>query len=43
MHRFRKSVEDAGLRFVLPERADPLTDWTPTQANIPTMVLPDEL
>lgn len=42
MHRFRTSVEEAGLRFVLPERVDPLTDWTPTQANLPTMILPDE-
>jgi tetratricopeptide (TPR) repeat protein len=39
MHRFRQAVETSGLRFVLPERADPLTDWTPTQANLPTLQL----
>ncbi len=35
IHRFRQAVESAGLRFILPERVDPLADWTPTQANIP--------
>ncbi|MBI4913594.1 MAG: hypothetical protein HY823_12720 [Acidobacteria bacterium] len=39
MHRFRQAVEDAGLRFVLPERVDPLSDWTPTQSNLPTLQL----
>ena len=39
MHLFRQAVESVGLRFVLPERADPLTDWTPTQANLPTLQL----
>jgi tetratricopeptide (TPR) repeat protein len=39
MHLFRQAVESAGLRFVLPERADPLADWTPTQANLPTLQL----
>lgn len=39
MHLFRQAVETAGLRFVLPERADPLTDWTPTQSNLPTLQL----
>lgn len=41
MHRFRMSVEEAGLRFILPQRVDPLADWTPTQANLPTLILPD--
>ncbi|MBK9797922.1 MAG: hypothetical protein IPP58_15850 [Holophagaceae bacterium] len=35
MHRFRQTVESVGLRFVQPERADPLVDWTPTQMNLP--------
>lgn len=35
LHRFRQTVEAAGLRFVLPERADPLEDWTPTQMSLP--------
>jgi tetratricopeptide (TPR) repeat protein len=35
LHRFRETVEAVGLRFVLPERADPLADWTPTQMNLP--------
>lgn len=39
MHRFRQTVEAVGLRFVMPERADPLVDWTPTQMNLPA--LPD--
>jgi hypothetical protein len=35
MHRFRQTVEAVGLRFVMPERTDPLVDWTPTQMNLP--------
>ena len=35
MHRFRQTVEAVGLKFIQPERADPLVDWTPTQMNIP--------
>ncbi|MBK8791927.1 MAG: hypothetical protein IPN59_02025 [Holophaga sp.] len=35
MHRFRQAVEAAGLRFILPERVDPLADWTPTQITAP--------
>jgi hypothetical protein len=35
LHRFRQTVEAVGLRFILPERADPLLDWTPTQMNLP--------
>ena len=35
IHRFRQAVEGAGLRFILPERVDPLADWTASQANIP--------
>lgn len=37
MHRFRGVVEACGLRFILPERVDPLADWTPTQASIPPL------
>ncbi|MBK8574112.1 MAG: hypothetical protein IPN91_16165 [Holophagaceae bacterium] len=33
--RFRQTVEGVGLRFIQPERADPLVDWTPTQMNLP--------
>ena len=35
LHRFRQTLEAVGLRFVLPERADPIVDWTPTQLNLP--------
>jgi len=41
LHRFRQTVEAAGLRFVLPERADPLQDWTPTQMNLPAVPDPE--
>jgi len=41
MHRFRQTVEAVGLRFILPERADPLADWTPTQMNIPAVPDPE--
>jgi tetratricopeptide (TPR) repeat protein len=41
MNRFKESVEAVGLRFVLPERADPLADWTPTQVNLPVASFPD--
>ncbi|GLH65698.1 hypothetical protein [Geothrix edaphica] len=37
LHRFRQTVEAAGLRWVLPDRADPLQDWTPTQMNLPAV------
>jgi len=37
VHRFRQAVENAGLRFVLPERVDPLADWTPTQVSLPVV------
>lgn len=36
IHRFRQAVEGAGLRFILPERVDPLADWTASTANLPT-------
>ena len=35
IHQFREAVEAAGLRFVTPERADPVEDWTPTQVTLP--------
>jgi len=41
MHRFRQTVEAVGLRFIQPERADPLVDWTPTQMNIPAFPNPE--
>jgi tetratricopeptide (TPR) repeat protein len=41
MHRFRQTVEAVGLRFVLPERADPLVDWAPTQLNLPAPPEPE--
>ncbi len=37
VHRFRLAVEGAGLRFILPERVDPLADWTPTQVSLPVV------
>ena len=41
LHRFHRTVEAVGLRFVLPERADPLVDWTPTQMNLPAFPNPE--
>lgn len=41
LHRFRQTVEATGLRFILPERADPLMDWTPTQMNLPAFPGPE--
>lgn len=35
IHHYREAVEAAGLKLPLPERGDPLADWTPTQANLP--------
>jgi len=40
LHRFRLTVEAVGLRFIQPERADPLVDWTPTQMNLPAFPEP---
>lgn len=37
IHRYRELMTVAGLRFVLPERGDPLADWEPTQANLPPL------
>jgi tetratricopeptide (TPR) repeat protein len=37
IHLLKETVEQTGLRFVLPERGDPLADWTPTQVNLPKM------
>lgn len=39
VHRFRQTMEAAGLRFIQPERTEPLVDWTPTQMI--TSRLPD--
>ncbi|WP_285573515.1 hypothetical protein [Geothrix limicola] len=41
MHRFRQTVEAVGLKFIQPERADPLVDWTPTQMNLPAFPDPE--
>ncbi len=41
MHRFRLTVESVGLKFIQPERADPLVDWTPTQMNLPAFPDPE--
>ena len=41
MHRFRQTVEAVGLKFIQPERADPLVDWTPTQMNLPAFPNPE--
>ena len=41
LHRFRQTVEAVGLRFIEPERADPLVDWTPTQMNLPAFPDPE--
>ncbi len=41
LHRFQEAVTASGLRFVLPERGDPLADWTPTQANLPPVNFPE--
>jgi tetratricopeptide (TPR) repeat protein len=41
MHRFRQTVEAVSLRFVLPERIDPLEDWAPTRVNLPAMTDPE--
>lgn len=43
IHRFRLAVESAGLSFVLPERVDPLAEWTPTQASLPMVPISNEL
>jgi hypothetical protein len=32
---FRATAESAGVPFTLPDRVDPLADWSPTQANLP--------
>lgn len=35
MHLLKETVEATGLQFVLPDRGDPLEDWTPTQVAGP--------
>jgi hypothetical protein len=37
IHQFKRTTEAAGLRFSLPERVDPLADWTPTQITLPVL------
>jgi tetratricopeptide (TPR) repeat protein len=41
MHRFRQTVEAVGLRFVLPERIDPLEDYAITRVNLPALPDPE--
>ena len=41
LHHFKETVAAVGLRFVLPERADPLADYTPTQMNLPALPDPE--
>ncbi len=41
LYRFRQTVEAVGLKFIQPERADPLVDWTPTQMNLPAFPDPE--
>jgi len=41
LHLFKETVAAVGLRFVLPERADPLVDYTPTQVNLPAFPDPE--
>ncbi len=33
IHRYQEMCEKVGLGFSLPERSDPLSDWTPTQTH----------
>ena len=40
IHQFKTAVEAAGLRFSIPERVDPLADWTPTQVALPVVSAP---
>ena len=40
IHRFKETVQAAGLRFTLPERTEPLADWTPTQVTLPFLNAP---
>jgi tetratricopeptide (TPR) repeat protein len=40
IHRYKEIVEDAGLGFALPERTEPLADWTPTQVTLPFLTEP---
>lgn len=35
LYQFQQTVAAVGLRFVRPERVDPLADYTPTQMNLP--------
>jgi len=35
IHKYKEAVEKAGLGFALPERVEPLADWTPTQVTLP--------
>jgi len=41
LHRFQQAVEAVGLRFVRPERIEPLQDWAPTQILPPAFSKPE--
>jgi tetratricopeptide (TPR) repeat protein len=43
LHGFRQASEAAGMPFHLPERVDPLADWSPTLANLPLVPFPRKL
>jgi tetratricopeptide (TPR) repeat protein len=36
LQAYRATAERAGMPIPLPERADPLADWSPTQVNLPS-------
>lgn len=40
MHRFRLAVEGCGLKFITPEKVDPLADWTPTLSTASILKFP---
>jgi tetratricopeptide (TPR) repeat protein len=41
LHRFQQTLDAVGLRFVRPERTEPLQDWAPTQLLPPAPPDPD--
>jgi len=41
LYQFQQTVAAVGLRFVRPERADPMVDYTPTQMNLPALPDPE--
>lgn len=41
LYQFQQTVAAVGLRFVRPDRADPMVDYTPTQMNLPAYPEPE--